>query len=199
MNTRRVVLHTPPILLLVSVCVVLTSCTVPTFANRSPQAAAQRGAQTGRAPLTNYEPLAQRDIGNGLVVVVHRYVEAATPERPATPWFGYGVAEQTDNGWFSPSSGAVGLDPPPPAGNLVMHSIGYTGYQTDRSFIYGETLAPEVAAVEATFNTGQILRDEADDGVFVLAAPRNATSAELRVLRQDGTVLRTVALDVEQP
>jgi hypothetical protein len=170
---------------------------VPTFSNRSPQAAVQRGLQIGRASITKHELLGQRDIGNGLVVVVHRYVEAATPERPATPWFGYGVAQQTDNGWFSPGTGAVELAPPPPAGNLVIHGVGYTGYQTDTRFVYGQTLAPEVTAVEALFNTGQVLRDEADDGAFVLAAPKNATSTELQVIGQDGAVVRTLALDID--
>jgi len=74
-----------------------------------------------------------------------------------------------------------------------------TGYQTDTRFVYGETLAPEVGAIEATFNTGQVLKDEAEDGVFVLAAPKGATNAELRVLGQDGAVLRTFSLDVPQP
>jgi len=126
MNIRHVVLHTPLIWLLGSVCLLGTGCTVPLFTNRSPQAAIQRGVQNGRATITNYELLGQRDIGNGLVVAVHRYVETATPEQPATRWVGYGVVQQTENGWFSPSTGAVGLDPPPPAGNLVLHSIGYT-------------------------------------------------------------------------
>lgn len=56
--------------------------------------------------------------------------------------------------------------------------------------VYGRILSPEVAAVEATFNTGETLRDEGNGGMFALTSFRAAEICEFRVLGANDQVLQ---------
>ena len=60
----------------------------------------------------------------------------------------------------------------------------------DKTFISGRTLTSEVVAVEATFSTGQTLRDQVTNGVFGIMLPRAAKICEVRMLGANGQVLQ---------
>ncbi len=62
-------------------------------------------------------------------------------------------------------------------------------------FVYGERLVPDVLAVEATFDNGETVRDDATDGIFVVATTGANAVCELRVLGAQDTVLRTITDD----
>jgi hypothetical protein len=56
--------------------------------------------------------------------------------------------------------------------------------------IFGRALSSEVVAVEATFSTGQTLRDQVTNGVFGMMLPRAAKICEVRILGANGQVLQ---------
>ncbi len=62
-------------------------------------------------------------------------------------------------------------------------------------FVYGERLVPDVLAVEATFDNGETVRDDATDGIFVVATTGANAVCELRVLGAQDAVLRTITDD----
>ena len=72
---------------------------------------------------------------------------------------------------------------------------GSSGTQS-HAILYGETLAPEVVAVEATFDNGQTLRDSAADGVFVVYSDNANAVCSMRILGANDAVLRTDTLNV---
>lgn len=56
--------------------------------------------------------------------------------------------------------------------------------------VYGQSLKPKVAMVEATFDNGQILRDHSNNGTFALVAAGATGVCEVRVLGADHQILQ---------
>ena len=74
-----------------------------------------------------------------------------------------------------------------PAGGFSTRSAIY-------AYVYGTVLAPQVAAVEALFDTGQVLRDAVHDGAYGMVLPGSRGPCQVRALGQDGQVLTLVSL-----
>lgn len=85
---------------------------------------------------------------------------------------------------------------PPPRGfvDYLLYSRAVKGKNPDGSYtsISGRTLTSKVVAVEATFSTGQTLRDQVINGVFLMILPRAAKVRELRIRGVNGQVLQSI-------
>lgn len=88
-------------------------------------------------------------------------------------------------GWYAVrgQSAAKSADP-----GLVLYS---TDHNLDdyEQLIYGQVFSAEISAVEVSFDDGEIRRDTADNGCFLMIAPDYQRFTELRLIGQDGSVL----------
>lgn len=57
--------------------------------------------------------------------------------------------------------------------------------------IIGQVLSTSVAYVEATLNTGEVVRDPGGDQAFVIYAPQDVYICELRAVGSEGEVLKS--------
>jgi hypothetical protein len=83
----------------------------------------------------------------------------------------------------------------PPTGLVAYSSHSSTAAEDKYAYlnytsIFGRALSSEVVAVEATFSTGQTLRDQVTDGVFGIVLPRAAKICEVRIMGANGQVLQ---------
>lgn len=126
--------------------------------------------------------------------------------------FGHQVVKRDGMGWQVSSGGSFGMgnspkmtEPkmtePKTAEQLIDYGISRSKpEESDRYLIlYGQILNSKVAAVEATFNNGQVLRDSGRDGAFALVAPNATEICELRVLGTNNQILRKDELVKPKP
>lgn len=149
----------------------------------TPEEAVRRSLTQGASPevAATFRVLGTREWEGG-VIVLYATHEAAEGDRPAMQMFGYTLTRRQGGSWISTGGGAFGGSAPPSAEQLVDYGIGTNN---DLAIIFGRTLAPEVAAVEATFSNGESARDATEDGVFALVSEGAASACELRVLGAD--------------
>lgn len=63
--------------------------------------------------------------------------------------------------------------------------------QGDRyTLVYGQILSPQVAAIEATFDNGQVVRASGDAKTFALLSANSSRICELRIFGKDNQILR---------
>ncbi len=113
---------------------------------------------------------------------------------------GYAEVARGGAGWHARARGAQDENDGPTDPLIAFGRASKDGGGTDSDpnspvFVYGERLVPEVLAVEATFDNGETVRDEAADGIFMLATTGTHAVCELRVLGAQDAVLRTITDD----
>ena len=113
------------------------------------------------------------------------YSSATNPTgRLEIPEFGYALVQRQGIGWTVDRRVSFGGTPVPPL-------VAYSTDQLDTTLlIFGKVTGEAVAAVEVTFDTGEVVRDEADDNVFALFSKHSTQLRELRVLGANGQVLQ---------
>lgn len=102
------------------------------------------------------------------MIVLYR-PNPAEPDGQPMKLFGYSMVKRQGLGqhWWRCGGGS---DVPPASSFVDFGSGSSSDGRTSEAILYRQTLAPEVIAVEATFDNGQTLRDRAADGVFAIAA-----------------------------
>ena len=83
----------------------------------------------------------------------------------------------------------------PPAGDFVSYQDDLVSNNDKFPVVWGETLAPEVLAVEARFSDGETMRDDVANGVFTFANTTAFGVCELRVLGEADKELRKITID----
>jgi hypothetical protein len=159
-----------------------------------PEAYRQFHVRDAPESAATFQVVATRQWERG-AVVLYTYVRPAQGQTPPLQIFGYDLVEDRGGGsWRITGGGEGGRPGPPPAKELISYSSGsgWNRVRGDFSIVYGRTLAPQVAFVEATFDNGQVLRDGTGDGFFVLITPVSTTPCELRALDAEGQVLRRI-------
>ncbi len=183
-------LATMPLLLVSTACDTLIGPLTPAEAYR------QFHVRDAPESAATFQVVATRQWERG-AVVLYTYVRPAHGQTPPLQIFGYDLVEDRGGGsWGITGGGEGGRPGPPPAEELISYSSGggWNRVRGDFSIVYGRTLAPQVAFVEATFDNGQVLQDGTGDGVFALITPVKATPCELSVLNAQGEVLRRIDL-----
>lgn len=105
---------------------------------------------------------------------------------------GYAYVEPHQGDWRIRSSLARGTESPPPEQLVDIARTGGWAANPLREFsiVFGQVLAPEVAAVEVTFADGMVLRDEPTNGVFTLVTDGKVDSCEMRIYGANGQLLK---------
>ncbi len=136
--------------------IIVAGCVgVPFVGATTPEQAAQR-----TVPRVDGKPLAvtvagKRPLPNGDVIVLY-HADGVMPDGQATALFGYSVATREGFGWITNGIGTSG-GPLPPASDFVNYSSGSSNTGgISEAILYGETLVPDVLAVEATFDNGKL-------------------------------------------
>jgi hypothetical protein len=149
-----------------------------------------------KTPARNLQMLSTHRWAKGVVVL---YSAVCPSEQRHTSFqriVGHQVVRRDGMNWQVSSSGSFGNDVTPRKEQLI-------DYRTSKSakpdgdrymLLYGQVLSPKVTAVEATFNNGQILRDQSVDGVFALVAPEATGVCQVRVLGTDNQILQQADL-----
>jgi hypothetical protein len=128
------------------------------------------------------------------VIVLYNSV-CASSDRLVTPSrrFACRVLKRDGNGWrLTNGGGGTANNTVPPKEALVQYVISTpTGDNGNRSAIVcGQVLSPKVAAIEATFDNKQTLRDTTADGVFGLLLPGASSVSQVRILGANNQILR---------
>ncbi|MGH2543723.1 MAG: hypothetical protein ACRDIB_13045 [Ardenticatenaceae bacterium] len=165
----------------------VTGCSFVMAGAPTPEAAARLNSE--ERGFINFRVVATRDAPDGMIVFyTHHHPGGVEPglgfTRPVD-MFGYAVAERVPLGWrvnqaASSSASEVGEE-------SLVH-LGISG-SAGNTTVYGRTTALGVAAVEAHFLDGPILRDETGDGVFRLVADNDSTLCFLRLFDEEGQQL----------
>jgi hypothetical protein len=150
-------------------------------------------------PAKTVQILGQRQFADGMLVV-SRYGLPGANQGAADAILSADLAVRQEQGWvvsltgggWEMSGGGTGDSAPGQWGEQwLSYRLGSTNRPTGReAFFYGQTLAPQVAAVEATFSNGQTLRDHSTDGVFALRSEGANAPCRVRVLNANGELLQ---------
>jgi hypothetical protein len=127
------------------------------------------------------------------VVVLYSALCPSGNKAQLQPIFGHQVVTQAGKSWQVSGSGSYGTEQSATAADrLVDYSVSKSiSRGNDRyTILYGQILKPKVTAVEASFDNGQILRDDSGKGVFALISPGSRAVCELRVFGPDNQILQ---------
>lgn len=102
-----------------------------------------------------------------------------------------------ENGELKPLGGGGGGSDPdavPPPDQRVELAMGFGALADQGSYAYalGRVLSRDVGSVEALFEGGQRMRDDAADGYFALVAARTGQAVQLRVLDAGGELIELI-------
>lgn len=107
--------------------------------------------------------------------------------------FGYKVIRRAGMNWFVSSSDAYAVPPKSasPKRFVQFWVSRSTSANGDRyTILSGQVFSPKVTAIEASFDNGQVLRNNASNGVFALVAPDAMEICEVRVIGLDNQILQ---------
>lgn len=173
--------------------VLLAGCSVPLVGTLTPEQAARQSLSAPGGDPSSFRLASTRTLPSGKVVVLY-YATHTLPSGNLIDTFNYTVLERASVGWQSVAGGGGDSGKGRPAAELVKYGTGggSLGMITERfAMVDGEALAPEVVAVEATFDTGQVVRDLVVDGVFAVVLEGANDACEVRILGANDVVLRT--------
>jgi len=134
-----------------------------------------------------------RQVSDSVVVLYNSICASSDQQVTPSRRFACRVLKRDGNGWqLTNGGGGTANNTVPPPEALVQYVISTpTGDDGSRSAIVcGQVLSPKVAAVEATFDNKQTLRDTTADGVFALLLPGASSVGEVRILGANNQVLR---------
>lgn len=148
------------------------------------------------SPVQGFQLLSTHAWAQGIVVLYR----AACPSRSGAtlqPVFGYQVVRRQGATWQVISSDSY---KPKRASRsrraLIEYGISQPSqHQRDRyTILYGQTKTPKVAAIEATLDTGQVLRNTVTEGGFALIAAGAKSICEIRILGRNNQILQQETL-----
>lgn len=119
---------------------------------------------------------------------------------------GHKVVKRNGTTWQVSGSGSYDTQvDSAPSEQLVEYGISRSSntrtssQATPYTILYGRVLQPKVAAVEATFDNGKVVRGKNSNGVFALLSPGATGICELRILGADNQILHQEDLAVPKP
>lgn len=161
----------------------------------------------GRKAAQGFQVLGTHQWAKGVIVLYSAMCPTNDGKASTQRVFGHQVMKRDGMGWQVSSGDSFGMENSPKptdqktAEQLIDYGVGRSQPdEHDRYLIlYGQILNPKVAAVEVTFNNGQVLRDSGRDGAFALVALNATGICELRILGTDNQILRKDELAKPQP
>ncbi len=180
------------IALLVSACSLPLPLGVPRVQGATPEEVTQRYVpHLGRPAPAHVQIHGTRTVPQG-VVVLYTADMPAQDGPPNPPNMGYVFTTQRRGSWQATRS-TYGSSFVAPGQLLDYRSGAFAGGANTAVIVYGRVLSPEVTAVEATFDTGQVVRDQVTGAMFSLIAPDATAACELRALDTHGNVVEQFA------
>jgi hypothetical protein len=179
-----------------------SSCAISILATALPKDLIQQSVvcpTDGKTKVENFEVVSTHRWSHGIVVLFSGLCPGDNQKAAMKRIFGHKVVKRNGINWEV--SGSDSYSPKNSSGRpekLVDYSVSRSLKQSSNRYtvLYGQVLKPKVAAVEATFNNGQIVRDRSDNGVFALIATGATGVCEVRILGSDNQILRQEDLAV---
>lgn len=133
---------------------------------------------TDKAKAKGFQVLSTHRWSKGVIVLYSALCPGGDTKTSMQQVFGHQVVKRNGMNWQVSSSHSYGIrKAKKPSEKLIEYGISQTksaegnsqnGEAERYTILYGQMLTPKVAAVEATFDNGQILRDNGKSGVFAL-------------------------------
>lgn len=162
----------------------ISGCTSPTITT-TPEAAIRRidAEQERNRELQNIQVCGRRE-WQGKTLLLFSGTRRMLEQTPPQQEFGYAFVQIGSRGWTVMSSKSSGGTPPPP---LVIYDSSQI---QDAMIVFGGALSDQVQAVEATFDTGAVVRDIVKNQCFALIAPHTKGVIEVRLINRNGQVIK---------
>jgi len=162
---------------------------------------------TGEKVAKGFQVLGTHRWSKGVIVLYSAMCPTKDGRAGTQRVFGHQVMKRDGMGWQVSSGDSFGIeDSAKSTGQRTTEQLidyGVSRSQLEGSdrylILYGQILNPRVAAVEVTFNNGQVLRDQGVDGAFALVSPGATGICELRILGRDNQILRKDELSKPKP
>lgn len=163
----------------------------------------------GSASIRDVEVLSRHRWEKGLIVLYSAVCTTKDTKGRMQRVFGHQVVQRQGMNWQVSSSDSYSVSHPQQSSEkLIEYGIsqavgknaGKPKEQGDRyTILYGQFLTPRVAAVEATFDNGQVIRDDGAGKAFALISTGATRVCELRILGPDNQLLRKEDLTNPDP
>lgn len=180
-----------------------SSCALASFLSIAPKDLLDQtvSCPTGdQAKAEGFKVLSTQTWSQGVVVLYSALCPVRNDRANVTmqPVFGHKVVKRNGSTWQVSGSGSYGTEAGTvPSQQLVEYGISRslnakasTQPGERYTILYGRVLQPKVAAVEATFDNGKILRGRSSNGVFAILSAGATGVCELRVLGADNQILQ---------
>ncbi len=138
-----------------------------------------------------FNVLGTRKWSRGVIVLYKGLCPSVDGQAPPQQVFGFQTFEATNSKWrFAQGDDTTFYSSPDSIDEPAHMILLQRQLSDDNSLIYGQLFSNRVAAVEVTFDNGQIVRDDKiTDGVFALVGPKKGTSCELRLLNANNRLI----------
>lgn len=187
-----------------------SSCALASFLTVAPKDLMDQtvSCPTGDHPKAEgFKVLSTQAWSQGVIILYSALCPVATDNEKTTmqPVFGHKVVKRNGSTWQVSGSESYGTEPnPSPSEQLVEYGISRSSSNTTSTapegerytILYGRVLQSKVAAIEATFDNGKILRGRSSNGAFALLAAGATGICELRILGADNQILKQEDLAV---
>lgn len=186
-----------------------SGCALASFLTTAPQdlidptVSCPTGEQT---KAQGFKVLSTQVWSQGVIVLYSALCPLGSRSDKATmqPVFGHRVVKRNGSTWQVSGGGSYNTEPDSASSEqLVEYGISRSSNTNSSSsagdrytILYGRVLQPKVAAVEATFDNGKILRGRSSNGVFALIAAGASGICEFRILGTDNQILKQEDLAV---
>lgn len=166
------------------VALLLTACSPTTRSNTPEEVVRQKLSTNPSEVLQNVQIHTTRPWQGGVLVLYSGTRPGKAMEQLPIIVSGYALVEQQTGKWTVTEGRSFGSYRQP---SLVAYD---SDHLRDSVIVFGRALTPEVASVEATFDTDQNMQENIANGAFIVIASKASQLRELRVIGQNGQILQ---------
>ncbi len=147
---------------------------------------------TNRAVLASGVQILETQYWQGGMIALYSAVCPKNPKGETQRVLGYKILRREGMNWLvEGSDGHAVTFVPSSTKHLAEYEVSYPTDATQKRYtvLYGQVFSSRVAAIEATFDDGQVVRELTLSGVFALVLPKPAIVCEVRMLGVDNQIL----------
>lgn len=149
--------------------------------------------QLGSSPAQEFQVLGTYRWAKGVIVLYSALCPRKNAKGEMQRILGHQVVEREGKSWEISSSDTYRVSRNQhPMEQLIEYGMSQIQEKNGDRYVilYGQFLSPQIAAVEATFDNGQVVRDDGKGKAFALIAAGASHVCELRLLGPDNQLLR---------
>ncbi len=165
---------------------------------------------SGSTAIQDVQVLSRHRWQKGMIVLYSAVCTTKDTKGRMQRVFGHQIMKREGMNWQVSSSDSYSVSHPQQASEKLIEYGISQGVEKDAgnggkdssdryTILYGQFLTPRVSAVEATFDNGQVIRDNGEGKAFALISTGAANVCELRIFGPDNQLLRKEDLSMPNP